>query len=79
MDPRHAESAITSAFSTELSGEACFRSGKVKVWAFGHTHYTCDFAMEREDGAGPLRLVTNQRGYYFAQAKGFDVDKVLSL
>jgi hypothetical protein len=77
QDPRHAGSAISTAFSTDLSGEKCFRSAKVKVWAFGHTHYNCDFAMERERGAGPIRLVTNQKGYYFAQSPGFDIDKVL--
>ena len=72
VDPRHAASPITSAFSTDLSGEACFRSRKVKVWAFGHTHYNCNFTVEREGDSGPLRLLTNQRGYYFAQAEGFD-------
>ncbi|KAK4156309.1 hypothetical protein C8A00DRAFT_30804 [Chaetomidium leptoderma] len=77
VEPRHAGSRIISAFSTDLSGEPCFRSGRVKLWAFGHTHYNCDFVVERADGAGPLRLMANQRGYYFAQAEGFDGGKTV--
>jgi hypothetical protein len=77
IDLKHAGSLITSAFSTELSEEACFKSEKVKVWAFGHTHFNCDFTVEREGGAGPSRLVTNQRGYYFAHAKGYDGEKTV--
>ncbi|KLU85052.1 Ser/Thr protein phosphatase [Magnaporthiopsis poae ATCC 64411] len=76
-DPRHAGSDITSAFATDLSGEDCFQSAKVKVWAFGHTHWNCDFTAER-NGACPLRLVTNQRGYYFSQAQGFDANKTIN-
>ena len=53
---------ISGGFRTDLSGELCFRSDRVKVWAFGPTHYNCDFTIG-EDGADPLRLVTNQRGY----------------
>ncbi|KAI9652039.1 MAG: hypothetical protein M1829_001976 [Trizodia sp. TS-e1964] len=80
IDPRHGTSSITSAFSTDLSGEKCFQSDKVKCWAFGHTHYNCDFTVERGGaGAPPLRLLANQRGYYFSQAGGFDEGKVVDL
>jgi hypothetical protein len=79
IDPRHATSSITSAFSTELSEEKCFQSEKVKIWAFGHTHYNCDFLVERKGGAGLLRLLTNQRGYYFAQADGYDGGKTVDI
>ncbi|KAK3940710.1 Metallo-dependent phosphatase-like protein [Diplogelasinospora grovesii] len=80
-DPRHVNSPITAGFSTDLSQEVCFRGKKVKVWAFGHTHFNCDFAVNREwEGAGGgLRLVTNQRGYYFAQSAGFDAEKVIEI
>ncbi|KAI9904933.1 hypothetical protein N3K66_001462 [Trichothecium roseum] len=71
-DPRHARSPIGSGFATDLSGQACFAAAKVRLWAFGHTHYNCDFEVARPGGAGPLRLLANQRGYYFAQAAGFD-------
>ncbi|KAK4209801.1 Metallo-dependent phosphatase-like protein [Rhypophila decipiens] len=79
IEPRHAGSSITSAFSTDLSKEKCFRSGNVKLWAFGHTHYNCDFVVDREDGVGPLRVVANQRGYYFSQSEGFDVGKTVGI
>ena len=80
IEPKYTESPIISAFSTDLSGEACFRSPKVQAWAFGHTHYNCDFMVKREGGAGTLRLITNQRGYYFAQAiTGYIGSKTLEI
>ena len=79
VDPKHSGSPISSAFSTDLSRERCFTSPKVRAWAFGHTHYNCDFLVERGNGAGPLRLFTNQRGYYFQQAPGFDGAKKIDL
>ncbi|KAK2745545.1 hypothetical protein FQN57_003670 [Myotisia sp. PD_48] len=75
IDPAHAKSKISSGFMTDLSDEQCWRSGSVKVWAFGHTHFNCDF----EDSETGIRAVTNQRGYYFAQSKGFDEEKVISV
>ncbi|KAL2266318.1 hypothetical protein VTJ83DRAFT_5670 [Remersonia thermophila] len=77
--PQYEGSVITSAFSTDLSREVCFQSARVKVWAFGHTHYNCDFLVERGGGAGPLRLVTNQRGYVSRQAEGFDGEKTVKV
>lgn len=77
--PQHADSKITTGFSTDLSRETCFTSNKVKVWVFGHTHYNCDFVVERDGGRAPLRLLANQRGYYFAQAVGFDVAKTIEI
>jgi hypothetical protein len=79
IDPSHATSPITGAFSTDLSEEKCFKSDKVKIWAFGHTHYNRDFIVERKDGAGLLRLLANQRGSYFAQADGFDGGKTVDM
>ncbi|KAJ4420028.1 hypothetical protein N0V82_004600 [Gnomoniopsis sp. IMI 355080] len=76
-DPRHAGSSISSAFSSDLSGEPCFTSNKVKAWAFGHTHYNCDFLFETQKRRTPLRILTNQRGYAFAQADGFDGQKTI--
>lgn len=78
-DPRHARSPIKSAFQTELSDDACFKSDTVKVWAFGHTHYNCDVTVERGGGAGNLRLLANQRGYYHAQAEGYDGEKTVEV
>ncbi|KIW71079.1 hypothetical protein PV04_03287 [Phialophora macrospora] len=79
IDPKHVGSPIARAFSTDLSDEACYQSDKVKVWAFGHTHYNCDFTVQREGGAGRLRLLANQRGYYFSQAEGFDGEKIVEV
>jgi len=77
IHPSHRNgSKIESGFSTDLSGEACCTSGKVKVWGFGHTHFNCDFGVVRS-GLGQLRMVANQRGNYFSQSKGFNVEKVV--
>jgi len=79
IDPKHDASDISSAFSTDLSDQLCFKSCNVKLWAFGHTHYNCDFRVERGEGVEPLRLLANQRGYYFAQAEGFDGVKTVNV
>ncbi|KAI0669796.1 Metallo-dependent phosphatase-like protein [Trametes maxima] len=55
-NPQHAESPIGSAFYTELVGGPCWKE-PVKVWAFGHTHWACDF--ERQG----VRVVSNPKGY----------------
>jgi hypothetical protein len=62
---------VQSAFLTNLENEACWKSSAVKLWAFGHTHYSCDFL----DGTGK-RIVANQRGYGREDAFDFDADKV---
>lgn len=73
-DPQHRGSAISSGFMTDLSAELCWKAPVVKVWAFGHTHFNCDF--QHEDGK---RVMSNQRGYYSAQAAGFNVSKVIEI
>lgn len=78
-DPRHIGSSISSAFSTDLSAEACFLSNKVKAWAFGQIHYNCDFLAETQQRLTPLRIFTNQRGFAFAQANGFDGAKTIDV
>ncbi|EXJ69766.1 uncharacterized protein A1O5_06837 [Cladophialophora psammophila CBS 110553] len=75
FDPAHTGSPVSSGFSTDLSKEECWVNPSVKFWAFGHTHYNCDF----EDAATKKRLVSNQRGYYFSQANVFDPDRVYEL
>ncbi|PYH39586.1 acyl-CoA dehydrogenase mitochondrial precursor [Aspergillus neoniger CBS 115656] len=65
VDPAHAKSPISSAFATDLAGEACWEKPQVRLWGFGHTHYNCDFT----DSRTGKRIVANQRGYYFSQAK----------
>ncbi|KAF7592039.1 hypothetical protein BBP40_000762 [Aspergillus hancockii] len=73
VDPAHTNSPLSSGFASDFAGEPCWENTQVCLWAFGHTHYNCDFA---EDTTGK-RLVANQRGYYFAQAKVFDPKKVV--
>ena len=76
MDPRHKGSRVSSAFRTDLRGEPCWTSPMVKTWAFGHTHYNCDF-VDEETGK---RVLTNQKGYYrFPPQKGFEVGRVYDI
>lgn len=75
VDPAHTSSRISSGFMTDLSEEGCCKNAAITAWAFGHTHYNCDFSTDLTG----MRLLTNQRGYYFSQAKGFEPGKVLVL
>lgn len=75
VDPRHVNSPLSSGFATDLSTQECWTNPRVRLWAFGHTHYNTHFA---EEATGKL-FVSNQRGYYFAQADGFDVKKSVHL
>ena len=75
INPKHGSSNISSGFMTDLSGEICCSSELVAMWAFGHTHFNCDF----KNGSGRVRFVANQRGYYFAQSDGFDPGKTVEL
>ncbi|KAI1332866.1 Ser/Thr protein phosphatase superfamily [Xylariaceae sp. FL0255] len=72
-DPRHRNSRIASGFATDISGEICWKSPHVKFWAFGHTHFNCDFVEARK------RIVAHQRGYYFSQASAFNLEKVFEI
>lgn len=69
VDPRHVNSPLSSGFATDLSEEECWMNLRVHLWAFGHTHYNAHFT---DEATGKL-VVSNQRGYYFSQAGGFDV------
>jgi hypothetical protein len=55
--PKFDQQPTNSAFATELTGEAVWTTGRVKMWAFGHTHWVCDF---QRDG---VRVYSNPRGY----------------
>ncbi|KAK5653305.1 hypothetical protein OQA88_8996 [Cercophora sp. LCS_1] len=80
-DPQHAGSEIASAFQTDLSREKCWTSERVRLWAFGHTHWNCDFV----DDKGK-RVYANQRGYQLgprvheeAAAGWFDAEKTVTV
>ncbi|KAK1445573.1 calcineurin-like phosphoesterase [Colletotrichum melonis] len=67
VEPCHAQSDIKSDFQTDLRNEDCWKSPNIKVWAFGHTHFNCDFV----DEATGKRLYTNQKGYWQEHSPGF--------
>lgn len=75
VDPKHRNSPISSGFMTDLSREPCWTSPAVKLWAFGHTHYSCVF-YEGDDGGGKL-VVANQGGYRGMDAAGEGVRQVV--
>jgi hypothetical protein len=75
VDPKHRNSDISSGFMTDLSGEKCWQSETVILWAFGHTHFNRDF----KDTATGKRVVSNQRGHYFSQSAGFDIEKIVKI
>jgi hypothetical protein len=75
ISPAHTKSNISSGFMTDLSSTGCWTAGNVKVWAFGHTHFNCDYVDEQTG----KRVLANQRGYYFSQADGMDIAKVIEI
>ncbi|EEP77832.1 predicted protein [Uncinocarpus reesii 1704] len=77
IDPAHADSPILSGFATNMKGEECWKNANVIMWTFGHTHFNCDFTVDDEK-ATRKRIFSNQRGYYFKQAAGFDVTNVVN-
>lgn len=68
--PKNRGSPITSGFATDLRGEQCWESKSVFLWAFGHTHYNCDFY---ESGK---RVVANQKGSFLSPQRTFDPCRV---
>ena len=58
-DPKHHGSSISSAFASDLSSAPCWTSLAVKVWMYGHTHYSCKF---EDEHTGKL-VISNQKGY----------------
>ena len=75
LDPRHVNSALSSGFASDLSGQEVWKSPLVKLWAFGHTHFNVSYI---EEGTEKM-VLSNQRGYYFSQAQGFDGRLVVTL
>ncbi|KAB8238230.1 calcineurin-like phosphoesterase [Aspergillus alliaceus] len=72
--PQHAQNPWSVAFGTDILSQT---PDGVKVWVFGHTHYTTDFK------EGEIRVVSNQRGYVLPWNNSrntqdrFDVKKVI--
>jgi len=76
-NPRHLIDAadVRSGFVTDLSAEMCWRSEAVELWAFGHTHFNCDFL----DPMTKKRVFANQPGYKRTEVTTFDREKILSI
>ena len=76
-DPRHKKDSaqVRSGFSTDLSRQLCWISPQVKLWAFGHTHFNCDF----QDRQTRKRVYANQKGYRRSDLLTFDPLKVVEL
>ncbi|KAK4232657.1 hypothetical protein C8A03DRAFT_20089, partial [Achaetomium macrosporum] len=74
VEERHRGSTVQSGFATHLSDEECWTNPSVVMWAFGRTHFSCDFT----DELGK-RVVANQRGYSAAPSTGSDVEKVFEV
>ena len=70
---------VSTAFGSDLSREACWVSPVVKAWAFGHTHFNCDFVDGDGGRDGRKRVVTNQKGYHRFPRLGFEKEKVFEL
>ena len=55
--PRNEENPWSSAYATDVLGKDAERWRQVRIWIFGHTHYSTDFTVQS------VRLIANQRGY----------------
>lgn len=71
VDKNHQDSLVSSGFSTDLSNDGCWTNRSVVLWAFGHTHFNCDFIDDFRK-----QVAANQMGYALAQEKTFDAKKV---
>lgn len=80
VDPAHVGSPIGSRFASDLSEEACWKAANARLWAFGHTHYNCDFVIKDDAGKGHGKKSCVQlAGNYFKRAANFDVEKVVDV
>ncbi|KAL3455901.1 Metallo-dependent phosphatase-like protein [Aspergillus heterothallicus] len=73
--PQHKDSPVASAFGSDLLVSRRMKEWDgVKVWVYGHTHFTTDF------DKGGVRVISNQRGYampWMEDDKGFNPEKVV--
>ncbi|KAF4471829.1 Metallophosphoesterase domain [Fusarium albosuccineum] len=65
--PRHVGNPWTCAFATDIMDQEW---EGVRVWVFGHTHYSTDLRLE-----SGIRLVANQRGYVLAENEAQSEEK----
>lgn len=72
--PRHRDSPISSAFATDMGQERCWTDQAVIFWAFGHTHFNCDFIDEHGK-----RIIANQKGYASALEADYKIGRVYTI
>lgn len=68
------DSPVMSGFATDLHTEECWKNQSVVLWAFGHTHFGCNFVDELGKN-----IIANQKGYYTSHGEGFEMKKVFLL
>jgi predicted phosphodiesterase len=68
---RYYNSELVEPFHNNFS-DYIQKHQNIKLWAFGHTHFTTDFMF------GNTRVISNQSGYYHNNI-GADINKVISL
>ena len=71
---KYRNSEVRSGFVNDLSDETCWKSKAVVCWAFGHTHFNCDFVDEHGK-----RIVANQKGYNLFPQSTFLASKVVDI
>jgi predicted phosphodiesterase len=78
--PEYANNHLRSAFATELLSKASTEWPSVKIWIYGHTHFSNDFKLNG------IRIVGNHRGYVFqlneiygSESAGFDMEKIVRI
>ncbi|KAJ5662697.1 hypothetical protein N7462_011623 [Penicillium macrosclerotiorum] len=69
MEP---ENDVSSGFATDLSKEECWTNPAVVGWAYGHTHFNCEWRDSNEK-----IVVSNQRGYKIRLSENFEPGKRL--
>jgi hypothetical protein len=78
--PEYTNNPWSSAFATDIISSPSTAWPNVKVWVYGHTHFSNDFKMNG------IRVVGNQRGYVFQpdeiygrESEGFEMEKIVTL
>ncbi len=67
----HTGETLSAAFASNL--DSFIRACRIPLWIHGHTHYNVDYKI------GGTRILSNQRGYSFAMARGFEPGKIIEL
>ncbi|KAH7101866.1 Ser/Thr protein phosphatase protein [Auriculariales sp. MPI-PUGE-AT-0066] len=71
-NPRYRDGPTKSGWATELTAEPCWNADIVRLWAFGHTHFSCDLVRNG------IRVYSNQRGYKDGEGL-YNPNKVITL